>query len=736
MENAKEKISGTIEDIIYQNPSNGYTVCDISCDGTLLTATGLMPDIAEGESIEAEGEYKMHPEYGEQFAVESYQHFAPSGTAEIEQYIGSGIFPYIGKATARLIVDKFGADALEIMENEPMRLKGIRGLSEKKIQEIHSAIQSQMGMRELNMFLQKFGISPAYSAKIYVYFGMNSMAIIRENPYALCQAINGITFAMADRIGLETGFPKNHRSRVEAAVCSSLKNSAYLGGHTYLPESVLCSQAAAILEIDKGDVFDVISEMLLKDRLVKENFGEYDGIYLRDFYDSECYSANRLKIMSGITFDSDAGKEAELISEFERESGFSLAQMQKEAVSASVLNSVMVITGGPGTGKTTIIKGIIDVMQRMGKSVMLSAPTGRAAKRMTELTGLEAKTIHRLLECKPGEENLPYSFGRNENNTLDCDVLIVDEVSMVDITLLEALLRAIDTRTRLILVGDVDQLPSVGAGNVLRDIIDSDTFVCIKLTEIFRQAKESMIVVNAHRINSGQHPYLEEKDNDFFFIPRSSASEICDTIADLCKYRLPAFYGVDSIGSIQVLSPSKKTETGVRVLNSMLQQVLNPMSRGKEEKVLSHCTYRLGDKVMSVKNNYNTRWVNKETGEEGDGVFNGDVGIITEIDQRSKKMKVAYDEKIATYEFNQLDEIEHAYAITVHKSQGSEFDIVVIPMWDYPRPLMARNLIYTAITRARKAVVLVGSEEIINRYAENDQVSHRYSGLCEKLKIR
>ncbi len=736
MENTREKISGTIEDIIYQNPSNGYTVCDISTQGELVTLTGIMPDVAEGEAITAEGSFKVHQEYGEQFAVESYERFAPSGEAEIEQYIGSGIFPYIGKATARLIVEKFGTDAINIIENEPMRLMGIKGLSQERIEEIHIACQSQIGMRELNMFFSKFGISPAYSAKVYVYFGVNAMAIIRENPYALCEAINGITFAMADKIGLTTGFPKDHRYRIMAAIRACLKNSAYLGGHTYLPESIICAQAAAMLEIDKGEVYGIIAEMLLLKTLVKENFGEYDGIYLDEFYASECYVANRLKTMSGVTFDSDCGREEDLIAEFEEETGLTLADKQREAVSSAVENSVMVITGGPGTGKTTIIKCIINIMEGMGKTVFLTAPTGRAAKRMSELSGIEAKTIHRLLECIPGSENSPYFFGRNEDNPLECDVLIVDEVSMVDITLMESLLCAINRGTRLILVGDVDQLPSVGAGNVLKDIIESDTFVCIKLTEIFRQAKESMIVVNAHKINNGEHPYLQEKDSDFFFLPRNSATEICDTIADLCKNRLPEFYGVDSITNIQVLSPSKKTETGVRVLNGMLQQVLNPMGQDKAEKVLAHCTYRLYDKVMSIKNNYNIKWVNQETGEEGDGVFNGDVGFITEIDHRRKKMKIAYDERIATYEFNQLDEIEHAYAITVHKSQGSEFDIVVIPMWEVPRPLMARNLIYTAITRAKKVVVLVGSEEIINRYADNDRISYRYSGLCERLRIR
>ena len=632
-------------------------------------------------------------------------------------------------------MEKFGTEAISVIENEPSRLMGIRGLSEAKIEEIHNACMSQMSMRELNMFFRKFGVSMTYSAKAYLFFGMNALAIIRENPYVLCEFINGITFNTADKIGLELGFPKNHRYRITAAVCSMLRNSAYLGGHTFLPEGILASRVSAQIDVSRRDVEDNIAEMLLSNRLVKENQGDFNGIYLDEFYAAECYVAKRLKALSGVTFDDGGKREEEFTEQFEKKSGLTLAVSQKTAISAAVENSVMVITGGPGTGKTTIIRGIIEVMQGMGKEVSLAAPTGRAAKRMTEISGLEAKTIHRLLECKAGNDKSPYSFGRNDMNPLDCDVLIVDEVSMIDIMLMESLLKAFPTGARLILVGDVDQLPSVGAGNVLRDIIESDSFVCIKLTEIFRQAKESLIVVNAHKINNGEHPYLTEKENDFFFLPRKSAEDICGTIADLCKNRLPKFYGVDSIAQIQVLSPSKKTETGVRVLNSLLQRALNPPEEGKPEKMLAHCTYRLGDKVMSIKNNYNIHWVKNDGTEEGDGVFNGDVGLITHIDHRLKRLTVEYDDRKAVYDFNQLDELEHAYAITVHKSQGSEFDIVVIPMWEVPRPLMARNLIYTAITRAKKVVVLVGSEEILNKYVENNSVSYRYSGLRARLEF-
>lgn len=734
MENRQEKIIGTIEEILFTNPGNGYAVCDVSSEGALITLTGIMPDISEGEHIEALGRVTNHPEYGEQFSVESYSRHTPTDEGELIHYLSSGAFPYIGTATARAIVEKFGTDAVSVIENEPMKLEGIKGLSKKKIEEIHAKSLSQASMKELNMFFRKFGISMSFSAKVYRFFGMNAVSIVRENPYVLCEYINGITFETADKVGKAMGFDKNHKYRVTAAVCSVLKNSAYLGGHTLLPAQLLTSRTVAFSEADARVTEDCIADMLLSGKLVREGMGEFDGIYLRELYDSEKYVAQRLKTLSGVVFDNVGHREDALIEKFEKSFGISLAQSQRLAVKAAAENSVMVITGGPGTGKTTIIRGIIDVMEGLGKKVALAAPTGRAAKRMTELSGIEAKTIHRLLECKPGDENMAYSFVRNEANPLECDVLIVDEASMVDITLMDSLLKAFPNGARLILVGDVDQLPSVGAGNVLRDIIESDSFVCIKLTEIFRQARESLIVVNAHKINDGEYPYLSEKDNDFFFLKRDSAESICNTVADLCKNRLPAFYGVDNISQIQVLCPSKKTETGVRMLNSLLQGVLNPCKSGKAEKSLPHCVFRQGDKVMSVKNNYNIPWRKFDSSEEGEGVFNGDIGIVTGINHAAKKMTVCFDDdKTAEYEFGHLDEIEHAFAMTVHKSQGSEFDIVVIPVWNVPRPLLARNLLYTAVTRAKKAVVLVGNEEIIGQYVKNNSVVTRYSGLKTKL---
>lgn len=726
----KKLIKGVVEDIIFRNDNNGYTVCDISTeDGVLCTLTGIMPDIAEGETIEAVGNFKTHPEYGEQFAAEGYQRYAPTGTAEIEQYLASGVFPHIGRATARKIVDKFGAKALDIIGNEPSELLSIKGITAQKIGEIHQAYLNQLGMREINMFFGKFGLSLSLAAKTYVAFGMNALAIIRENPYVLCEFVSGITFASADNIAMSLGFAKNDRKRVFAAIRATLKNAAYAGGHTFLPREILASSAAGALSVGKSETADAVSEMIYSGQLVCERFSDYDAIYLNEYYEAEVRVAQRLKTLSGIIFDSDCGREDELIPIFEEKAGITLAKSQKRAISEAVRNSAMVITGGPGTGKTTIIRGIIDVMEDMGKTVLLAAPTGRAAKRMSEISGLEAKTLHRLLECKRDDGTNLNSFARGEDNPLECDVLIVDEMSMVDIMLMDSLLKAFPIGARLIMVGDASQLPSVGAGNVLRDIIESDSFVCIKLTEIFRQAKESLIVVNAHRINGGEMPYLDDAESDFFFVKRQSAAEICNTVADLCKNRLPKWSGLESVAQIQVLSPARKTETGVRALNALLQNVLNPPSANKPE----YGAFRLGDKVMNIKNNYNVHWKKQDKAEEGDGVFNGDVGIITDIDTRKKQLTVTYDDRAAIYDFAMLEELEHAYAITVHKSQGSEFDIVVIPMWEYPRPLMVRNLLYTAVTRAKRAVVLVGSEEIVGRFVENNRVSGRYSGLSERL---
>ena len=728
-------IDGIVETIIYENTENGYTVCDVASAGQLITMTGYMPNLSEGERIEAHGDWVTHLEYGDQFKVEYYERHMPSTETEIEKYLASGLLPHIGKATAKKIVRLFGADSLEIIEHEPDRLLEISGLTKKKVDEIYKKFTELVGVREVIMFFQRFGISPSYAVRAYQCFGDKTVNLLNENPYLMAERVDGISFATADEIATELGFEKNSYERVSCGIKFLLKQIGYLNGHTFLPKSALAGHAAQTLEIETGTAENVIAQMLLSGDIVQVNMGEYDAIYLDEYYNAEKRVAQRLIEMSELVFDTDGDKLDKMIEEIENKNGIMLAEAQLDAVKCVFENSAMVITGGPGTGKTTIIKTIIELAEKSGKRVMLTAPTGRAAKRMTEVCGMEAKTIHRLLEITPGENEVGNRFARNENNKLDCDVLIVDEMSMVDILLMDSLLAALSRGSRIVMVGDADQLPSVGAGNVLRDIIESDTLTCIKLTEIFRQARESMIVVNAHRINHGEMPHYNDFDNDFFLVTRDDPLTLPETIADLCARRLPKKYGFNGISQIQVLTPTRKSIIGVTNLNAVLQDKLNPPSPDKPEHMTSKCVYRLGDKVMQIKNNYQMEWERLDGTEEGLGVFNGDVGFISDINKNKQKMTVIFDDKAVVYDFLLLDELELAYAATVHKSQGSEFDAVIMPMCETHRLLMSRNLLYTAITRAKKLVVLVGQEDIIKTYVDNDNIQHRFSGLKNKMQI-
>ncbi|MFR8405002.1 MAG: AAA family ATPase, partial [Monoglobus pectinilyticus] len=560
-----------------------------------------------------------------------------------------------------------------------------------------------------------------------------TIPLVQNNPYILADQIDGITFDKADEIAMSLGFETKSYVRIASGIKSIIKRISFLNGHTYLPRPTIIAQAVSMLEVEQGPVEDAISQLLLSGELISENQGDYDAIYLKLFYDAEREVAEKLIRMSGVTFDIDISQIDNLIDKVESEDRIELSENQREAVRRAFQTAALVITGGPGTGKTTIINTIINAMKIEHNKVMLAAPTGRAAKRMSEVCGFEAKTIHRLLEITPGVDEVGSCFARNSENPLDCDVLIIDEMSMVDIILMKHLTDALSSRTRLIMVGDSDQLPSVGAGNVLKDIIDSDSIECIKLTEIFRQAKESMIVVNAHRVNNGEEPLLNDNDNDFFFVHRDDPMQLPNTIADLCVRRLPRYYGLDGITQIQVLTPTRKSLIGVQNLNTILQSCLNPPSPDKKEYITRRCIFRVGDKVMQIKNNYQLEW--KRDAEKGLGVFNGDVGFIIDIDSRAQKMTIQFDDKIVVYDFLLLDEIELAYAITVHKSQGSEFDAVVMPMFETHRLLMTRNLFYTAITRAKSLVVLVGQEGVMAQYVNNDNVQRRFSGLKDKLKI-
>lgn len=583
------------------------------------------------------------------------------------------------------------------------------------------------------MFFQKYNVSPSSAVKVFKIFGTGTIPLVQNNPYILADQIDGITFDKADEIAMSLGFETKSYVRIASGIKSIIKRISFLNGHTYLPRPTIIAQAVSMLEVEQGPVEDAISQLLLSGELISENQGDYDAIYLKLFYDAEREVAEKLIRMSGVTFDIDISQIDNLIDKVESEDRIELSENQREAVRRAFQTAALVITGGPGTGKTTIINTIINAMKIEHNKVMLAAPTGRAAKRMSEVCGFEAKTIHRLLEITPGVDEVGSCFARNSENPLDCDVLIIDEMSMVDIILMKHLTDALSSRTRLIMVGDSDQLPSVGAGNVLKDIIDSDSIECIKLTEIFRQAKESMIVVNAHRVNNGEEPLLNDNDNDFFFVHRDDPMQLPNTIADLCVRRLPRYYGLDGITQIQVLTPTRKSLIGVQNLNTILQSCLNPPSPDKKEYITRRCIFRVGDKVMQIKNNYQLEW--KRDAEKGLGVFNGDVGFIIDIDSRAQKMTIQFDDKIVVYDFLLLDEIELAYAITVHKSQGSEFDAVVMPMFETHRLLMTRNLFYTAITRAKSLVVLVGQEGVMAQYVNNDNVQRRFSGLKDKLKI-
>ncbi|MBQ7096932.1 MAG: ATP-dependent RecD-like DNA helicase [Clostridia bacterium] len=730
-----KKLEGMVEGVIYENSVNGYTVCDVSSDGHLYTLTGYMPGLSEGEKISAVGEWKSHPEYGEQFSVQYYERIMPETESEIELYLGSGLLPHVGKSTARKIVEAFGKDALDVIEHEPERLSIIKGISPAKAQDIYKRYVEQMGLKNIIVFFQRFGVSPGLSVKAYRTFGDRVVDAVSENPFIL-NVIDGFTFKICDKIRETLNLPQNFAPRVSSGVVSTLLNAGYLSGHTFLPKGTLVAQTKTLLEVDSGEVEDAIAELCLKEELVLENKEDFDAVYLNTFFEAERGVAMRLKKMSSTVFDIRLNEINEWIEEAEAINDIILAEAQRNAIFAAFENSAMVITGGPGTGKTTIINTIISIMMKQGKKIALAAPTGRAAKRMTEVCGMEAKTIHRLLENMPSEGG-GVTFGKNERNKLDCDILIVDEMSMVDILLMNSLLLALPVKARLIMVGDCDQLPSVGAGNVLKDIIESETLECIRLNEIFRQAKESMIVVNAHRINQGDMPFCNDSDNDFFLVNCNQPDRVCEVIADLCETRLPKAYGVDSISQIQVLTPTRKSAIGVQNLNEVLQGRLNPKNQRISEKTVGSYTFRVGDKVMQNKNNYNLEWTRISDLEKGQGVFNGDVGFVTDINVPKRTLTVVYDDdKKVEYDFLGLDELELAYAVTVHKSQGSEFDVIIMPMFDTHRLLMTRNLLYTAITRAKKLVVLVGKEEILRQFVANNNVMMRYSGLKEKLVIR
>ena len=730
-----EKITGYVDHIVYRNAENGYTVLNLVNKEEEITCVGIFSAIAEGENIEASGDYTDHPTYGRQFKVEHFEERAPEDAQAIERYLGSGAIKGIGLALAARIVRRFKEDTFRIIEEEPERLAEIKGISERKAMEIATQVNEKRDLRQAMIFLQQYGITMNLAVKIYNRYGQEVYEILKKNPYQLAEDIDGVGFKTADEIAARVGIRSDSDFRIRSGILYVLSGAAS-EGHTFLPQEELTKRASELLQVEPEFIEKHYMDLAIERKLMLKQKEEQTQIYAASFYYMESNVATMLKQLD-VTYDeSDTAIEKRILA-IQKQTGMELEEHQVEAVKEAVKNGLLIITGGPGTGKTTTINTIIRYFEAEGMDIFLAAPTGRAAKRMSETTGYEARTIHRMLELNGGMEGNA-GFERNEMNPLETDVIIIDEMSMVDISLMHSLLKAIPTGTRLILVGDVNQLPSVGPGCVLKDIIDSGVCNVVKLTKIFRQAATSDIIVNAHKINRGEEVILDNKSMDFFFLKRYDADVIINVVLQLIKQKLPKFVNASEY-DIQVLTPMRKGLLGVERLNVILQKYLNPPSPEKREKEYGDTIFREGDKVMQTKNNYQLEWEIKSrfglTIEKGMGIFNGDTGIIREINDFAETVTVEFDEgRMVDYSFKLLEELELAYALTIHKSQGSEYPAVVIPLLSGPSMLMNRNLLYTAVTRARKCVTLVGNEATFAEMIKNTSQQKRYSGLCDRLK--
>ena len=729
-----ETITGYVEHIIYRNAENGYTVFEMVCEEEEITCVGMFSDIVEGENLEAKGEYTEHPTYGRQFKVHSFEEKAPEDEIAIERYLGSGAIKGIGLALAARIVRRFKKDTFRIIEEEPERLAEVKGISERKAMEIADQVNAKKDLRQAMIFLQQYGINTNLAVKIYNEYGQRVYSVLKENPYQMAEDIDGVGFKTADEIASRVGIRTDSDFRIRSGILYSLQQAS-TEGHTYLPMEELTQRTATLLEIDPEHIEKHYMNLAIDRKLVMQQKDDVTQIYSSVFYHMEANAAAMLKQLD-ISYKATDAEIEKRIKKIEKQTEIELDEQQINAVKEAVRNGLLIITGGPGTGKTTTINTIIRYFEMEGLDIFLAAPTGRAAKRMTETTGFEARTIHRMLEVNGGPDGAG-GFERNEQNPLETDVIIIDEMSMVDISLMYALLKAVVAGTRLILVGDVNQLPSVGPGAVLKDIIDSGQFHTVKLNKIFRQASTSDIIVNAHKINNGEEVVLDNKSMDFFFLKRYEADKIIQVTLQLIKQKLPKYVDATEY-DIQVLTPMRKGLLGVERLNGILQMYLNPESPSKREKEYGGVIFREGDKVMQIKNNYQLEWeIRSKYGlciDKGTGIFNGDTGIIEEINFFAETLTVSFDEgKMVEYPFKLLEELELAYAITIHKSQGSEYPAVVIPLFQGPRMLMNRNLLYTAVTRAKKCVTLVGNDEIFYTMVNNNSQLKRYSGLCDRL---
>lgn len=736
-----ETVTGYVDHVIYQNRDNGYAVVSLVCEGEELVCVGSFRSVEAGETLELKGNYVEHPVYGYQLKVESAQVVIPDDAVGMERYLGSGAIKGIGEALAARIVKKFGSDTFRIIEEEPERLAEIKGISERKAREIALQMIEKKDMREAFVFLQRYGISNTLAVKIYNRYGAELYGIMKENPYRLAEDIEGVGFRIADEIASKIGIHTDSDYRIRSGILYALLQAS-AEGHTYLPAEILKKRTAELLGLEEEAISPQLSNLAMDKKLVIKTKGEQQRVYASSYYYAELSCARMLHdlnlSMEEDLLPSEEEKVRVLLRTLEDEQGLLLDELQKQAVLQSVKSGLMILSGGPGTGKTTTINTIIRYFEKEGMDILLAAPTGRAAKRMTEATGYEARTIHRLLEINGAmEEGRRAQFERNEENPLEADIVIIDEMSMVDIHLFKALLEAVSVGTRLIMVGDVDQLPSVGPGQVLQDLIDSGAFPVVILKKIFRQAGESDIVVNAHKINRGESIELNNKSKDFFFLERADVNVIYKHMIQLIREKLPPYVDATPY-DIQVLTPMRKGNLGAVTLNNILQQYLNPPSPRKREYASGERLFREGDKVMQIKNNYQIPWeIVSKYGipiDKGMGVFNGDMGIVREVNDAAQTLTVEYDEhKRIEYPFSGLDEIELAYAVTIHKSQGSEYPAVLLPVLTGPRMLFNRNLLYTAVTRARKCVTILGSRQTVQEMIKNEKQNRRYTSLCDRI---
>ncbi len=725
-----ETVKGSIENVVFRNEENDYTVLEVSDEKNgLVTCVGIIPMAFEGEIVSLSGTWTFHKEFGRQFSFDSYEKALPKEIEGIIQFLSSGTVKGVGPVTAVKIVNKFGAESFEVIENHPEWLADIPGITMKKAALIAESFRQQTGIRGVMMFCRDY-FGTGEITRVYKKLGVGAVGVIKENPYVLCEDEYGIPFDKVDAFAKTLGILPLAPVRVLSASKYALNYNGAVNGHTCLPVDKLVSAVAAIIEVNEDPVYEMICRFVAEGELACYKANNVTYIMTEDVYDAERNIAKRILDLDSSAIRFSTSDILVMLEKVEEEIGIEYAKLQKQAIYEALSGGVMILTGGPGTGKTTVVKALLYIFRSLDLKCVLAAPTGRAAKRMSEATSEEAKTIHRMLEMERGAEHLG-RFGRNAGCPLEENVIIIDEASMIDLSLMNALVSAVKRGTRLILIGDADQLPSVGAGNVFGDLISSDRIKTVRLNEIFRQSKESLIITNAHRINGGEAPILTVTDNDFFFVRRDYERDIPKTIASLITERLPKTYGTSVKEQIQIITPSKKGQGGVEILNNELQAHINPPAKFKREKNSHGVVFREGDKVMQTANNYEIEW--ERDGTAGMGIFNGDIGKIERIDSQNSKMIIRFDDKLVEYSFEDLDELELAYAITVHKSQGSEYPVVIIPMYQCPPMLMTRNLLYTAVTRARRMVILVGRCDIPSKMVENNREILRYTTLKERV---